>query len=266
MADHGSVGVGAIDPASESRTSIADPKPNRQNQNSKPHNRRSASGGLNRNPAYRQPAKRVQPLAPAHPHPLNLNLPMQDRYGLPITTGSSRAADLFVDGLDILLSMNHGAPERIAQAIEADDSFAVAHATLAYRFMFEGKVKDARKSIKRAAARAEGLTRRERLYVAVIHAYIHSPGHEALSLMKEYLREFPRDILILYIANNLLFYGCSGGGSKSFPADQMALCGEVASHYGDDWAFQSRYAFAHHESGILDESLRLAEASLKTRP
>ncbi len=208
----------------------------------------------------------MQPLAPAHPHPLNLNVPMQDRYGLPITTGSSRAADLFVDGLDILLSMNHGAPERIAQAIEADDSFAVAHATLAYRFMFEGKVEDARKSIKRAAARAEGLTRRERLYVAVIHAYIHSPGHEALSLMKEYLREFPRDILILYIANNLLFYGCSGGGSKSFPADQMALCGEVAPHYDDDWAFQSRYAFAHHESGILDESLRLAEASLKTRP
>ena len=84
--------------------------------------------------------------------------------------------------------------------------------------------------------------------------------------MKEYLWEFPRDILILYIANNLLFYGCSGGGSKSYPAAQLALCTEVAPHYGDDWAFQSRYSFAHHESGILDEALRLAEASLKTRP
>ena len=191
---------------------------------------------------------------------------MQDRYGLSITTNSPRSADIFVDGLDIQLSMNHGAPERISQAIEADDSFAVAHATLAYRQMFEGKVKDARKSIKRAVDRAEGLPRRERLYVAVIHSYIHSPGTQALSLMKEYLREFPRDILILYIANNLLFYGCSGGGSRSFPTDQMALCSEVAPHYGDDWAFQSRYAFAHHESGILDEALRLAESSLKARP
>ena len=142
----------------------------------------------------------------------------------------------------------------------------MAHATLAYRYMYEGKVKEAGESIKRAEARASGLSRRERLHVAVIDSYIHGLGPEALALMKEYLQEFPRDILILYIANNLLFYGCSGGGSKSYPADQLALCSEVASHYGDDWAFQSRYSFAHHESGILDEALRLAEASLKTRP
>ena len=191
---------------------------------------------------------------------------MQDRYGLPITTNSSKAADLFVEGLDLLLSMNIGSLDRISQAIEADDSFAMAHATLAYRYMLEGKVKEAGESIKLAEARASGLSRRERLYVAVIDSYIHSSGPRALGLMKEYLWEFPRDILILYIANNLLFYGCSGGGSKSYPADQLALCSEVAPHYGDDWAFQSRYSFAHHESGILDEALRLAEASLKTRP
>lgn len=191
---------------------------------------------------------------------------MQDRYGLSITTNSPRSADLFVDALDILLSMNHGSLERISQVIDADDSFAVAHATLAYRFMFEGKAREARHSIKLAEARAEGLPRRERLYIAAIDAYIHSSGPRAFSLMREYLQEYPRDILILYIANNLLFYGCSGGGSKSFPADQLALCSEVAPHYGDDWAFQSRYSFAHHESGILDEALRLAEASLKTRP
>ena len=173
---------------------------------------------------------------------------------------------ILVEGLDLLLSMNVGSLERIKQAIEADDSFATAYATLAYRYMVEGKVKEARESIKHAEARASGLSRRECLYVAVIDAYIHSSGPRALSLMKEYLWEFPRDILILYIANNLLFYGCSGGGSKSYPAAQLALCSEVAPHYGDDWAFQSRYSFAHHESGILDEALRLAEASLKTRP
>ena len=191
---------------------------------------------------------------------------MQDRYGLPITTNSSKAGDLFVEGLDLLLSMNVGSLERIREAVDADDSFATAYATLAYLYMVEGKVKEARESIKNAEARASGLTRREYLYVAVIDSYIHSSGPRALSLMKEYLWEFPRDILILYIANNLLFYGCSGGGSKSYPAAQLVLCTEVAPHYGDDWAFQSRYSFAHHESGILDEALRLAEASLKTRP
>ena len=157
---------------------------------------------------------------------------MQDRYDLPITTNSAKAADLFVEGLDLLLSMNVGSLERIREAVEADDSFATAYATLAYRYMVEGKVKEARENILHAEARASGLTRRERLYVAVIDAYVHSSGPRALSLMKEYLWEFPRDILILYIANNLLFYGCSGGGSKSYPADQLALCSEVASHYG----------------------------------
>ena len=193
-------------------------------------------------------------------------MPSQDRYGLPLTTNSSKAADLFVQGVDVLLSMNFGSLELIKQAVESDDSFAMAHAALAYRYMYEGKVSEAKASVKRAEARSSGLSRRERLHVAVIDSYIHSPGPQALSLMTEYLREFPRDILVLYIANNLLFYGCSGGGSKSYPADQLALCSEVAPNYGDDWAFQSRYAFAYHESGILDEALRLAEASLKTRP
>ena len=54
---------------------------------------------------------------------------MQDRYGLPITTNSAKAADLFVDGLDLLLSMNVGSLERIREAVEADDSFATAYAT-----------------------------------------------------------------------------------------------------------------------------------------
>ena len=191
---------------------------------------------------------------------------MQDRYGLPFHTNSPKAADLFLEAMDIVLSMNYGSMEKITEAIEVDDSFAMAHAALAYRQMYEGKVKEAGETIKRAEARSQGLTRRERLHVAVIDSYIHHPGPQALDLMKEYLREFPKDILILYIANNLLFYGCSGGGSKSYPADQLALCSEVAPYYGDDWAFQSRYAFAYHESGILDEALCLAEASLETRP
>ena len=77
---------------------------------------------------------------------------MQDRYGLPITTNSPKAADLFVEGLDLLLSMNVGSLEGIREAVEADDSFATAYATLAYRYMVEGKVKEARENILHAEA------------------------------------------------------------------------------------------------------------------
>ncbi len=40
----------------------------------------------------------------------------------------------------------------------------------------------------------------------------------------------------------------------------------VAPEYGDDWAFQGQYSFAHHENGLLDEALEMAGRSLDQRP
>ena len=40
----------------------------------------------------------------------------------------------------------------------------------------------------------------------------------------------------------------------------------LAAAWGDDWWFQGIYAFAHHEMDLLDESRRLAEASLAQKP
>ena len=62
------------------------------------------------------------------PHPSQ----MQDRYGLPLTTSSTRAVECFVEGLDLLLGQNFGPEEQFTQAIEADPGFALAQCSGVY--------------------------------------------------------------------------------------------------------------------------------------
>ena len=51
----------------------------------------------------------------------------QDRYGLPLSTGSSDAAEAYRDGIDRMLSAWTGAAEAFERAIAADPDFALAH-------------------------------------------------------------------------------------------------------------------------------------------
>ncbi|MCC8942929.1 tetratricopeptide repeat protein, partial [Bradyrhizobium sp. Arg68] len=50
-----------------------------------------------------------------------------DRYGLPLTTASDRAAAYFVDGVDRMLAALHGADAAFDAAIAEDPDFAMAH-------------------------------------------------------------------------------------------------------------------------------------------
>ena len=51
----------------------------------------------------------------------------RDRYDLPLTTASDRAAAHYLDGVDRMLSAWHGAGEAFDQAIAEDPGFALAH-------------------------------------------------------------------------------------------------------------------------------------------
>ena len=51
---------------------------------------------------------------------------MQDRYGLPLTTNSTLAAEGFIEGIDLLLEQNFGPEDQFTQAIAADAGFALA--------------------------------------------------------------------------------------------------------------------------------------------
>ncbi|MCH8989892.1 MAG: tetratricopeptide repeat protein [Chloroflexi bacterium] len=193
---------------------------------------------------------------------------IKDRYGLPITTNSAAAAENLVEGVDLLLEQNFGPEQRFKQAVESDEGFALAHAGLAYVYMTAARVADAREAAQHAQSLAPGTTRREQQQIEAIALWTNGKGPEAIALIHQHLAEFPRDMLMVRAAQRLYVLGCSsvGAGVANYPQELFALMKSVAPEYGDDWAFQGQYAFAHHENGLLDDALELAERSLAQRP
>ena len=189
-----------------------------------------------------------------------------DRYELPLTTDSPRAADRYVETIDRFLSQTYGADQAIAQAIEADDNLAVAHAAKALFQMYAMNMADARETIAHARKLAVSATKRERQHVQAISLMIEGDSHKALRLIREHLDEFPRDMLMVRLANRLLILGCSGAGIPNFPEELLSMLKPLRSEYGEDWAFLGQYAFAHHETGYFDDALKYAERSLDIRP
>jgi tetratricopeptide (TPR) repeat protein len=191
---------------------------------------------------------------------------MQDRYGLPLTTSSTLAAEQFIEGIDLLLAQNFGPEEHFTQAIAADAGFALAYGALAYMFHLRARVAEAREYAQQAQSVATGISRRERQQIEAMALFVNGQGPQSYALIRQHLADYPRDMLMLRIAQRLFALGCSGAGVASFPAVLLALMQSVASAYGDDWAFLGQYAFAHHETGQLEEARRLAERSLALRP
>ena len=196
------------------------------------------------------------------PHPAQ----MQDRYGLPLTTRSTRAAERFIEGLDLLLEQNFGPEAQFTEAIEADTGFALAYSALAYMLHLRAQVTEARERVQQAQELAPGLSRREQQQIEAIALFVNGQGPRSYALIREHLADYPQDILMIRVAQRLFALGCSGAGVASFPAPLLALMQSVASAYGEDWAFLGSYAFAHHETGHMEEARRLAERSLALRP
>lgn len=191
---------------------------------------------------------------------------IKDRYGLPMTTSSADAAEHYVEGLDLLLEHGFGPEAKFRMAVEAEEGFALAYAGLALMQMLRGGVSEARATAIQAGTLASSATRREQQQIEAVRLFVHGQGPESLALVRQHLDEFPRDALCLRLANRLYLLGCSGAGVADFPNELFAMLNGLASSYGDDWAFQGQYAFAHHEMGYLPESLKLAEKSLAQRP
>jgi tetratricopeptide (TPR) repeat protein len=128
------------------------------------------------------------------------------------------------------------------------------------------QVPEAREQAQQAQSLAPGLSRREQQQIEAIALFVNGQGPRSYALIREHLADFPRDMLMLRLAQRLFVLGCSGAGVASFPAALYALMQSVESAYGDDWAFLGQYSFAHHETGRPQEARRLAERSLELRP
>ncbi len=191
---------------------------------------------------------------------------LEDRYGMTLSTNSPAAANRWQEGVDLLLAQNYGAEEKLQEAIDLDEGFALAHGCLAFMHMTRARPEAARESAGQALARADGITRRERRHIEAVSLWANGKGPDAIRGAREHLAEYPRDAILMRLAQRLYMLGCSGAGVPHFPPALFALMRELAPHCGDDWAFLGQYAFAHHEMGLLAQALKLAERSLELNP
>jgi tetratricopeptide (TPR) repeat protein len=190
----------------------------------------------------------------------------KDRYGMTLSTRCPTAAERWQEGLDRLLSQNDGPEVKFEEALELDSDLALAHGCLAFWYMQRARPEEARASIQRALSLASDITRRERQQIEATNLWIQAQGRQALARIKDHLAEFPRDALLMRLAHLLYNRGCSSAGVANFPPAYLALLHKCAPCCGDDWAFLAEYAFAHHETGLLDEAMCLAQRSLARNP
>lgn len=189
-----------------------------------------------------------------------------DRYNLPLSTTSERAAERYREGVDLLLSLWPGAAETLEEAMAADPDFALAHAARARLHAIRGEVAKARALIKTAAAIvARHGTERERSHVDVLVLAIEGQSAKALTGALAHTDRWPRDILILSLP-----LGAFGLFAFSGMADhdqaRVDLCERHARHFdNDDWWFLTYRGWSHGENGNVPLGRAMTQRALELR-
>ncbi|MFH0300000.1 tetratricopeptide repeat protein [Bradyrhizobium sp. 31Argb] len=172
----------------------------------------------------------------------------QDRYDLPLTTASDRAAALYRDGIDCILAAWHGADAAFDAAIAEDPDFALAHVARArvHQINMEGAAARDKAAIARQLAATA--SRREQQHVEIVASVVESQTRQALQAAEQHLAEFPRDALILSLLLGAFgLYAFSGRADHD--AARLSICQRYAADYGEDWWFLTYLGWSQTEAG-----------------
>jgi tetratricopeptide (TPR) repeat protein len=187
-----------------------------------------------------------------------------DRYDLPLTTASDRAAQSYRDGVDCILSAWYGADAAFDRAIVEDPGFALAHIARARVHQLNMETAEARAKAAQARALAATITRRERQHVEILAAAIEGRANVALAGAEQHLDEFPRDALVLGLLLGAFgLYAFSGRADHD--AARLAICERNARHYGEDWWFLTYLGWSHTEAGNVDTGRTTTERAIALR-
>lgn len=190
---------------------------------------------------------------------------LKDRYDLEVSTSSTEARDAYVDAIDRMLAADGHVEEALSAAIQADPDFALAHAAQARQHQLMARGGEARAAAETASQLTEGATTREQQHVEIIGHLVSGKVPRSLELTREHLVDHPRDAFALAPACGV--FGSIGFSGRSDREDeQLALLEPLVTHYGDDWWFQTVYAFALLETGQWARGREIAERSLEQRP
>ena len=191
---------------------------------------------------------------------------LKDRYGQPISTESGQALELYDDAIDRLFVLQPGAGALIDRALALDPGFALAHCAKARVAMAAGDPISGRASASRALDLAGSRSARERAHAAIVAMVLNgAPAAESLQAVREHASAYPRDPVPLSFA--LGVYGLLGfGGTRDFPAMQVALLRQVGPAWGDDWWFLAAMGWALVEAGEAVAGIPLLDRALQLQP
>jgi hypothetical protein len=189
----------------------------------------------------------------------------RDRYDLPLTTVSDRAAASYRDGVDRILSAWHGADDAFDRAIFEDPAFALAYIARARVHQLNMESTEARAKAAHGRELAARATRRERQHVEILAAAIEGQPKLALTGAEQHLDEFPRDALVLGLLMGAFgLYAFSGRADHD--AARLAICERHARHYGEDWWFLTYLGWSHTEAGNVGTGRATTEQAIELRP
>jgi len=189
----------------------------------------------------------------------------RDRYDLPLSTGSDRAAAFYRDGIDCILSAWHGAEDAFDRAILEDSDFALAHIARARVHQLNAEGAEARAKAARARQLSAAASPRERGHIEIMAAAIEGQPKAALAGAERHLDEFPRDALVLSLLLGAFgLYAFSGRADHD--AARLAICERNAAHYGADWWFLTYLGWSHTEAGNAGIGRALTEQAMSLRP
>jgi len=190
---------------------------------------------------------------------------LKDRYGNELSTASAAARDAYVSGVDSLMAATAGTDQHFADAVAADEGFALAHISLARAKQLMGRGHEAKAPRARALELAAGTSEREQSHIAIFDRILTGQGEAALAAIREHLKTWPRDAMAFAPATSV--FGLIGFcGRVGREQEQLEMIAPLEKHYGDDWWYRTQLAFAQIELGQFAEGERNIEASLAAYP
>jgi len=188
-----------------------------------------------------------------------------DRYGLPLTTGSDRAAACYVDGVDRMLAALHGADAAFDAAIAEDPDFAMAHIGRARVHQLNMEGANARAKAAQARQLAAAASPRERQHVEIMASVIESQARKAMTAAEQHLTEYPRDAQVLSLLLGAFgLYAFSGRADHD--AARLAVCERYVGDYGNDWWFLTYLGWSQTEAGQVVSGRAITERGYALKP
>jgi hypothetical protein len=173
-----------------------------------------------------------------------------DCRGLAVTASSPQSAALLDEAVSSYLGARKDTLERVAAVLNADGENCLAWCLKGYLLMHAGKPESVRcAETALAKAKEAAVSRREKLHIAALEAWIHRDFESACQQWRAILESHPRDVLALRLAQFMNSYLGDSDEVRDCVARALPAWDEGVPGYG---FVLGCYAYGLEESGQFE--------------